>query len=429
MTCNSHVSRRTLLRGAAGATLALPFFESIANNSKTEEVPKRLVCTGVLYSLVPSNFFPEETGMAYKITPLLKPLASQRKKFTVFSQLDHGSEGAGGHHSVHTYLSGIHSKNAKSHAEANISIDQKAAEFVGAKTRYPSMQFGLSKSDNLSWTRSGVSLSPMTNAHEIYNALFKNDSQQKRKQALNDYSVNQSILDSVNQNARSLEKKLGKEDREKLDQYFTSIQSIEKKIVQSKLWVNKAKPAVPGGYKLPTASEGITEKLPLLFDLIILALQTDSTRCISLNVNEIGSNGGGLTGVNKTWHTLTHHGKSQNFLKPLGTIETFIMAQFNRFITKMDSIVEANGKSLLDNTMCLFGSGMGNASSHSNANLPIILAGGDFRHQGHLKYKKDKAKRISTPLCQLYITMLQQFGLEVDKFGNAGGRIAGFAGA
>ena len=364
------------------------------------------------------------------MTPLLKPLAKHRDKFTVFSQLDHGPEGVGGHLSAHTYLTGIHSKNARNHAEANISVDQKAAEFAGSQTRYSSLQFGLSKSDNLSWTRSGVSLSPMTDPHTIFKALFSNDSAKQKRELLNTYSVNQSILDSITENARNLEKEINKDDREKLDQYFTSIRSIEKRIGQSELWINKDKPAVPNEYKLPAnISEGITDKLPVMFDLITLALQTDSTRSISFNINEIGSNGGGLPGVTKTWHTLTHHGKTKQYLEPLGTIEKFIMLQFNRFLTKMDSIVESNGKTLLDNTMCLFGSGLGNASSHSNSDLPILLAGGGFRHKGHLKYHKDKAKRIATPLCQLYITMLQHFGLEVDKFGTASGRISGFAGA
>ncbi|MCM8531291.1 MAG: DUF1552 domain-containing protein [Lentisphaeraceae bacterium] len=427
----THLSRRTFLRGAGSTTLALPFLNAMATDSNDINVPRRLFCSSVLYGFVPSNFFPSQVDQSYELSPLLKPLGKHRQKFTVFNQLDHGQEGIGGHHSAHTFLSGINSKNARNHAEGNISMDQKMAEFVGSKTRYPSMQFGLSKTDNLSWTRSGIALTPITHIPSIYDALFTNDSKQQRLKLIRDYSVNQSILDSVRDNAKSLEKKLGKIDREKLDQYFTSIRSIETKISQSKLWINKEKPSAPGDYKLPRSSNSnsIVDKLPLLFDLIIMALQTDSTRSISLNINDIGISGGGLEGVDKTWHTLTHHGKSEEFLKPLAKIENFITTQFGHFLTKMDSIIEPNGKSLLDNSICLLGSGLGNASSHSNSNLPILLAGGDFKHRRHLKYKKEKSKRIATPLCQLYVTILQNLGLEIDEFGTAKGRIANFAGA
>ena len=420
------LSRRTMLRGTGGALLALPYLDAMAAPIKTPEVPMRMACVGLNFGLVPQLFFPEQTGRDYHLTDRLKPLKPLRDDFTVFSGLDHGVNAQGGHGGVHAYLSGVLSKNSAGMPEANISIDQKAAQLVGAQTRYPSLQLASGNDPNnmISWSASGVAIPPVSKVDTIYNLLFQKVDPSLRDQTQANLAARTSILDLVKTDADYLKRKVGVRDRQKIDRYFDSVRAVEKRLVQSSQWLNKPKPVVD--YTLPAGANTLdfVHRVPLYYDLMSLALQTDSTRVITLALADIGANYGGFA-ISRGYHQLTHHGKVPEYITELSVIEQFHMQQFARFLAQLKSVDEPNGQSLLDNSMVLFGSGMGNASSHSNRNLPLILAGGGFRHGEHKSYFRDEAEREATPAGNLFVSMLQRFGLEVDQFGTANSTLTG----
>jgi hypothetical protein len=190
----------------------------------------------------------------------------------------------------------------------------------------------------------------------------------------------------------------------------------------SKGWLHKPKPQVDYQVKAQADSLDLVDRMPLYYDLVVLALQTDSTRIITLEHSSLGSNLGGFK-ISRGHHALTHHGKIPEFLTELSVIEKFQTTQFSRFLSKMKEVKEANGKTLFDNTISLMGSGMGNASSHSNRNLPLVLAGGGFKHVGHMAH--EKTKTVTTPACNLYLSILQRFGMEVDHFNTSTGTLTG----
>ena len=417
---DNSLNRRTFLRGVGGALIALPHLNIMAGG-KSGEPPMRMVCVGTNFGFVPRLFFPEQTGRNYVAPELIQQLEQHRDKFTILSQLDHGAEGVGGHTGVHAFLSGIRSKNSKGHAEKNITMDQKAAAHVGADTRYSSMQFSAGKDEGmaLSWNSSGVALPSQSSLSTLYSMLFEAPQQREMSVLRRTQGEKRSILDLVESDARILQGRIGREDQEKLDQYFTSVRELERKLTQSEAWLDRPKPKVD--YELPADAGGrdFVDRVPLYYDLIRLALQTDSTRIITFALADLGGNSGGFP-LTRGYHQLTHHGKVESYIKELSIIERFHARQFGRFLDQLDVIREPNGKTLLDNTMALFGSGMGNASSHSNKNLPLLLAGGGFKHGQHVRFEKG-----STPACNLFVSMLQRFGVETDKFNLATGTLNG----
>ena len=420
------MSRRALLRGAGGAAMALPYLDAMAAPVATSEVPMRMACVGLNFGLVPQLFFPEQVGRAYKLTDRLTPLGTLRDDFTVFSGLDHGVNAQGGHGGVHGYLSGILSKNSAGMPEANISIDQKAAQLVGAQTRYPSLQLASGNDPNnmISWSASGVAIPSVANVETIYNLLFQRVDPKLRHGIQAKLAAQTSILELVKTDADYLKRKVGARDRRKLDRYFDAVRAVEKRLGQSSQWLDKPKPVVD--YRLPAGANRLdfADRVPLYYDLMSLALQTDSTRVVTLGLADIGANYGGFR-ISRGYHQLTHHGKVPEYITELSVIEQFHMTQLARFLEQLKAVQEPNGMTLLENSMVLFGSGMGNASSHSNKNLPLILAGGGFRHGEHKSYFKDESKQKTTPAGNLFVSMLQRFGVETDRFGLSNSTLTG----
>ncbi len=409
-----------MLRGTGGALLALPHLDAMSASTSKSEVPKRLACVGLNFGVVPQLFFPEQIGRGYELTDRLLPLGKLREDFTVFSGLDHGVNAQGGHGGVHAYLSGVLSKNSAGMPEANISIDQKAAQLVGAQTRYPSLQLASGNDPNnvISWTASGVAVPPLVNVETIYRVLFQRVDPSLRASNQEKIAARMSILDLVKTDADYLNQKVGARDRRKLERYFDSVRSVEKRMLQSSEWLDRPKPIVD--YRLPAGATSLdfVDRVPLYYDLMSLAFQTDSTRVATLALADIGANYGGFN-ISRGYHQLTHHGKVPEYITELSIIEQFHMKQIARFLTQLKSIEEPNGKTLLENSMVLFGSGMGNASSHSNKNLPLILAGGGFQHGEHKSFFKDQEKKVASPAGNLFVSMLQRFGVETDSFGTA----------
>ena len=416
------VGRRRFLQGAGGSLLALPLLEINAADSNPAP-PKRLTATGIFFGLMPHYFHPEKVGRDYEMTRLLEPLASHREDFTVFSGLDHNL--GGGHNSTKYFLSGIPVTHAKGFEEANISVDQKAAQYARGETRYASLVLGCESSQEhtLSWTPNGNSVRSVDEAERLYRLLFHKGDAQSLVRTEREFENKQSILDLVREQSKSFERGLGKADKEKLDQYYTSVRELEGRIEQSEQWLNREKPSTK--FQLPQGVDELTlkDRTPFFYDLMVLALQTDSARVITLSFADLGKEGGGLPGVNTGYHSLSHHGQVQSVMEELAIVEQFHSAQFSRFLDKLKAVKEPNGQSLLDNTMALFGSGMSNANSHSLRDLPVLLAGGGFKHGEHKHYARNGKTSIS--LCNLYLSMLQNFGLEIDRFNNSTGTLTG----
>ncbi len=373
------------------------------------------------YGLLPDGFFPKNAGpLAEADLPyLLKPMAAHRQDFTVFSNLDHGV--SGGHIGCHSFLSGMRDVEAGNWADRNVSIDQRAAEHVGADTRFPSLVMsagpvGRGEQElRLSWTRNGVNIPPISSTRDLFEALFKADDPAQQKARSESFSRHASVLDAVTDHARLLEKRLGQTDRDKLDEYFTSVRSVEKKLEMSEKWVHQPKPEP--GVPMPQ-DKAITETLPAFLDLIALALQTDSTRVATLGIPSTLRTGD--LDLGGSYHGFSHHGQATELKNGLAVIETFQMAELARFLEKLKTLTDANGARLFDSTTVMFGSGMGNGSSHSNKDLPILIAGGGWKSHGtHVVSPKESSKR--KPLCNLFTTLLQDFGAEVETFNKASG--------
>ena len=415
----SSLPRRTFLKGA-GACIALPFMESLLPRSaraveQASQAPRLAVVT-VPFGMVVDEFHPTTTGKDYKLSPTLKPLAKYRNEFTAFSNLDHGVRG--GHAANHALLSGVLSTERAGYPDGNLSIDQRAAELVGHNTRYPSLVFWR---QGMSFTRTGVRVPAVVKPSDAFRLLFENDSADKKKFDRAALGSSGSILDAVLSDAKGLKHQLGTEDRHKLEEYFTSIRETEKKLELAEQWIDQPKPEVkdPTLKKIGAGSRDENTGGNLVgvwLDLMFLALQTDSTRVVSMDVANCNW---GLDGVSESYHTLSHHGQRKDRLDQLAIVEKFLMENIANFIGKLKATKQADGTPMLDTTQILFGSGLGSGSRHSNDNLPMLLAGGGYQHGQHIDGQRKQ------PLCNLYLSMLQRMGAEQDYFNRSQGTLTG----
>ncbi len=404
----TNLSRRRVLQGT-GIALALPLMESQLSRAeeKLDANPRRLVCIGNHLGYYPGNFFPKDAGLDYQISPTLQAVQRHRDDFTVFSNLDDGM--TGGHNGVKAFLSGIRKDESSGFPDKNMTIDQVAAEHVGAATRFPSITAGLDNGTDLCWTRSGVRIPPVNNPARLFEALFVQSDAASIGKERSRLTHRASVLDALRESAGKLERQLSAADRQKLDQYLTSVRAVEKQLQMSQAWLDKPKPTSPIDPVVDQERMHI-EEIPLFYDLLTLALQTDSTRVATFEIPmgfrtselEVGS-----------YHGLSHHSKSQERLGQLQIVEVYFMKQFAHFI---DQMKEAQ---VFDHTAVVMGSGMGNGSSHSNRNLPVILAGGGMNHRGHMVCPAEDHKRV--PLSNLWLSTLQWFGVEADRFGKSTG--------
>lgn len=406
------LNRRKFLQGI-GISLALPAFESLARTNRPV-APKRMICLANHLGFYPDNFFPDgELGMDYQLSPTLEPLKPHKDDFTVFSNLDDGLNG--GHACVHAFLSGIRTEEAAGFAEKNMTVDQRAAEFVGSQTRYRSITAGIDKGTQLSWTRSGISVPPVNNPAKLFAALFVNGDKATLLKEQRRLSLRSSVLDALNGSAQRLSRDLNHVDRNKLDQYLTSVREVEQTLQMSQEWLGRPKPKVDMN-PIQEAERMHLEIVPLMLRLMALALQTDSTRVGTFELPmgfataelDLGS-----------YHGLSHHGKDPGRINELYVVETYFMNQFSKFMSMLKEMPAEDGIPLFDKTAIVIGSGMGNASSHHNRDLPVIVAGGGFKHKGHFICPEEDHKRV--PLSNLWLGLLQWFGVETNRFGRSTG--------
>lgn len=418
------LSRRTFLR-AAGVSMALPFLDSMLPRAMGEVAaarPRRMICICTSLGLHAPFFFPKIGGRAYESTPYLETLQKYREDFTVFSGLSHVGNEAAGHNGEMTFLTGAYSPNLPGFHNS-ISIDQMVADEVGVATRFPSLVLGTGGS-NISVNRSGVRLPADTKPSKVFAKLFLDGTPDEVQQEMDRLNEGRSILDAVSEDAKTLGGRVGAGDRDKLDEYYTSVRDMEKRLQAMQAWSRKPKPKVnaPMPHDVQNVADMIG-KMDLLFDLMPLALQTDSTRVVTIMIS-------GedyvlpIPGVTMGHHALSHHGQEPTKIEQLRLVEEAEMKSFAGLLGRLKSAREA-GDPLLKNTTIVFGSNLANASSHSTIHLPIILAGGRFKHGQHLVAAPNEDYNTSKPLTKLFVSMLQSVGMETDKFGHMTGTLPG----
>lgn len=402
-------TRRHFLK-AAGVSLALPALESfgapaLAGTAKAQ----RLVCIGTYLGFYQPAFFPKESGRDYELSPLLKPLAAHRDDFTVFSGLDHRAPN--GHNAWNNYLCG-QSPNA-------YSLDQQVADVIGLKSRFPSLELTAGKaSRSMSHTKQGVALPMIERPSVLYSKLFASPEDRARSEYL--LRSGHSSLDVVLEDAKRLQKKVSSTDKSKLDEYFDSLREVERRMTRQIEMVDEPVPETdyPRPEYDPIAPTLQLEAESLMFDLMALALETESTNVVSLFIGGLGQvfTIDGQT-LQAGYHALSHHGNDPDAIADLIRVETEHMKRFDTFLTQLKSKKDARGEPLLDSTIVLYGTGMGDASRHANSNLPTLVAGGGFDHGQHIAI--DAGAADAPLLGDLYLTLMQQMGVEADQFSNA----------
>ncbi len=424
------ISRRHFLRGV-GVAMALPFLDSMivpfvragegSSPLAPDATPRRMfgICNNL--GLLPGSFFPNGAGREYSASPYLETLKEHRNDFTVFSGVSHPNVD-GGHPSDVSFLTGA-PHPASSSFRNTISLDQHVAEQIGVQTRFPSLTLAVNGNRSLSCTGTGVAIPPEQSAASVFRQLFLQGTPQEVAAKIRDLNTGQSILDTVARQAKLLERDVSGEDRSRLDQYFTSVRDLEHQLQMSRGWENKPKPVVNVPEPVdPSSPAQYMEKVKLMYDLTRLAFETDSTRAVTLMLNSVGTPVLQIQGATITdgYHNLSHHGKAEDKLAQLKTIDQWHMKLLAGLFGDLKAVRESDVP-LLDRTMILYGSNLGDANAHSTTNLPILFAGGGFRHGQHLTFDAQQ----NYPLPNLFVSMLQRIGLEESGFASSTGTMRG----
>jgi hypothetical protein len=417
------ISRRTLLRGA-GVSLSLPLLNAMAPVARAQKAsaPRRMfgICNNL--GLLPGEFFPTDAGRDYTLSPYLKILEEHRKDFTVISGVSHPNVD-GGHPSDISFLTAA-PHPASSSFRNTISLDQYIGERIGNQTRFPSLTLAVNTGGrSLSWTGSGVAIPPEQSAAGVFRQMFIQGSPKEVETKIAELDTGGSILDTVSAQVQDLERSVGSADRERLDQYFTSVRDLENRLQASKGWERRPKPVVKEQEPQdPTSPAQYMAKVATMYSLVRLAFETDSTRAVTLMLDSVSTPVVEIKGatISDGYHNLSHHGMSEAKLAQLRLIDTWHMRLLADLFHAMKGVHE-DGETLLDRSMILYGSNLGDANAHSTVNMPTLFAGGGFKHAGHLAFDRKQ----NYPLPNLFVSMLQRMGIETDKFASSTGTMSG----
>jgi hypothetical protein len=412
---------------AAGVFLALPLLEShpaYGAEPTAASTPRRIIAICNNLGLVPDQFFPEKPGRGYALSPYLEVIKEHREDFTVFSGVSHPFVD-GGHPADNCFLTAApHPGNGG--FRNTISLDQYAAQYIGNLTRFPSLTLGVNVAGgqrSLSWTNSGALIPCEDKASAVFKRLFVRGTPDEVKAQKRRLELGQSIMDAVSDQVRGLEKGVSAHDRDRLDQYFTGVRDLEVRLGESRAWEDKPKPTVSATAPVdPASPKEYMEKTKLMYDVSRLAIETDSTRLITILLDSVNSPTIDVMGASITdgYHSLSHHGKSPAKLKQLEAIDQEHMKLLGGLYAGLKGAKEG-GQTLLERTMVLYGSNLGNANTHVTTNLPLIFAGGGFQHGQHLLFDRQN----NYPLPNLFVSMLQRLDLQVDKFATSSGTMKG----
>ncbi|HYG77036.1 MAG TPA: DUF1552 domain-containing protein [Planctomycetota bacterium] len=412
------LTRRTFIR-TSSVLLALPWLESLAR-AEEKAPPRRMVNICTAFGLYGPSFFPEKAGRDYEPSEYLKVLGDLREQFTVFSGISHPEIG-GDHASESCFLT-----SAKHPTGANfrnsVSMDYLAARHVGNATRFPLLTLSTDDAFPLTHSLSGAGIPGLSRPSEIFARMFLAGNAREIENEKARLKRGQSILDRMGGRLASLKDKLGKNDQMQLNDYTDAVRDMEKQLHASEEWVTRPKPVVneQPPKDNPDKSDFIG-RARLMFNLTRLALQTDSTRVVTIFIRGMDLKPP-IEGITQDHHGLSHHGRSPEKINELRIIERAEMEAFRDFLVSLRNVKDGE-RTLLDQTQVLIGSNLGDASGHGTSNLPILLAGGGWKHGQHIAGDV----KNNTPLGKLFVSMLQRFGIETDTFGSGSGTINGLA--
>ncbi|MBM3752553.1 MAG: DUF1552 domain-containing protein [Acidobacteria bacterium] len=440
MITQRHLSRRTLLRGL-GTAIALPMFDAMtpamAAPARSGPAPLRMAFTYVPNGIIMENWTPAADGKAFEFSRIIKPLEPFREKMLVLSGLTHNNgralgDGPGDHaRAAASFLTGAHPrKTAGADIKNGVSADQIAAITLGNRTRFASIELGIEHgrivgncdsgyscaySNSISWRSEATPMPPEVNPKLVFERLFGNGDVAETAASR---AMRKSILDYVREDAATLQSSLGVSDKRKLDEYLTSVREIEKRIEASANTVGSTDaPSLEKPEGIPVDFE---EHVQLMFDLQTVAYQTDSTRISTFMIGREGSNNTyRQIGVPDAHHGISHHQGDAEKIEKLTKINEHHLVQFAKWIEKLSKIQDGDG-TLLDHSMIVYGSGLSDGNRHHHHDLPIVIAGGANKSLSmgrHVRYAKD------TPLTNLYVSLLDRFGVKPETLGDSNGRL------
>jgi len=422
ISTRKHLPRRTFLKGV-GAAMALPALDAMRPafaKANADATPHRMIVINVDLGFMPEMFFPQQAGRDFKLTPYLKPFAEFRDQLTVFSGVSH-PEVDGGHQADVSFLTGApHPLSAG--FKNTISLDQFAAQQIGHLTRFRTLNLRVGPGNgSMSYTGDGVRIPSEMRPSRVFSQLFVQGTPAEVEEQVRKLREGQSLMDSFADRIKSLQRDIGGDDRDRLDQFFTSVREVEKQLVINEEWQKKPKPKVDAKAPKDNLTPGdLVERTRNMYDLARLALETDSTRLITVFVTQGFNPKVNLPGVDLPHHALTHQTGKEESREQLSIIERAQMEELARLVGGLDAAKEG-AETLLQRTMVMQGSNLGHANKHDNRNLPVVLLGGGFKHAGHLQFDREH----NEPLAKLYVSMLQRLGLEAGSFSSGKGTIAG----
>jgi len=428
------MSRRTCLQGL-GTALALPLMDAmVLGTERARRRPARLCCVYFPFGVATPKddtperqwgWFPTGSGATYAMTKPLQPLRALRSHLTVLGGMSHpNGRKMGGHDTGDTFLTGA--ELSGSQFANTVSLDQYAASFLGDQTRFPSLTLSSdggvgepTRATTLSFSNSGRPIPALSKPLHIFERMFgKGDASTATQQR--DLRSAASLLDLVLEHSRSLKRQLGTRDQKQLDDYLASVRAVEQRVQRSQRWLEIPKPEIdPSSVDLAVDQQAPQEYLRSIYDLMFLALQTDSTRFVTYMIGQVA---GATTianafpasiGLKGNWHGLAHGAGKKGGAENLGRFDQFLTSQFAYFLNRLQTTTEADG-TLLDHTLVLYGSS--NSRTHVNRNYPLILAGGDKLGLRHGQYRRYDEK---TPLSNLFVTLLDRLGAPVKRFSDS----------
>lgn len=404
------LSRRAALRNA-GICLGLPFLEAMtpafAAPAAAGPKAKRFVGVSLALGLHGANLVPGKGGTDYAPSRYLGPLQDLRDQFTVVSGASHPGV-TGGHTAEGSIFSACPNQRGAT-SRNTISLDQLMAKQLGHETRFPSLVLNTGSDSSPSYTENGAMIPAQSDAVKVFTKLFVDDAPKEQERQAELLRQGQSVMDVIGAEAKSLSSELGKGDQEKLDAWFTSIRELESRLEANEAWVHQPKAKVTSKAPKPDRNNTVSVQRAML-DTMLLALQTDSTRFITLHVPG-NAKVNSLEGVDEAYHSLSHHGLDEEKLEQLAIVEQAVINEWADFLRKLQAAQQNDG-TLLDETMVILTSNLGNASSHNNKNMPVLFAGGGFQHGRHLAF--DQQNNYALP--NLYLSALHQLGLQDETF-------------
>lgn len=419
----SRSTRRQFLK-TSSVCLALPWLEKFARADEAAP-PKRIVSICTSFGLYGPAFFPEKPGRDYEPSEYLAIVNDLRDQYTVFSGISHPEIG-GDHASEACFLTSA-KHPTKGGFRNTVSFDYVAARHVAGATRFPLLTLSTLDASPLTYTPSGAGVPALSRPSEVFARMFLAGNKNDVQKELDRLKRGQSVLDRMGDRFGELKKSLSQNDQQQIADYTEAVRDMERQLQADEAWVNRPKPVVDEpqpseGYPSPFSDRSDSiGRARVLLGLIRLALKTDSTRVVSLFIRGMDEKPP-IAGVTEGHHGLSHHGRNPQKIEQLKIIERLEMTVFRDFLNSLRDSKEA-GKNLLDSTQVLIGSNLGDASGHGTTNLPILLAGGGYKHGQHIAGDT----KNNTPLAKLFVSMLQRFGIETNAFGSGAGTITGLA--